>query len=489
MRQQKKQIGRSLIGIITSTALACITSELTIPILRELLHDLSIGMAVDLTQQLSPTRLKEYILGAHPSQMGRELQRLFLSSTTDALDNILTLYLETTSDRHDRRRAKRAIRTLVKQLSHKQQHQLLDDLENKEIAMRFTCPETEGETALEAYLSQQLQTSSDLPKGLKQMITQHLSPQVQLCFGHNLGQGHHREAWISYERTLLEEIYHRLAEGQPPLASAPIELHIPELEGRLGKVLARRLRGIEEREDKLIHLSSETHLSVRQLLQQNQSHRRQIRTMMLGLYLLVLALAGTLSYWAYDRRQASFDLCIQIHGWLGRDHHLIQGEASLRVELGEEIRVLDIDRHGRVFLSHLPASLAGKSISVHISQPEGMPYYSLQESMLLDPKRYIHYLEASIVGLDRLDGLVRNALTGDEIVGAEVYMAGERIHTDRHGRFTLFISKQRQALKQQISVSKTGFERYTRSIPMVGIDPTTIFLEPKHTTGQQAQDL
>jgi RNA-binding protein YhbY len=343
-----KQDLSSLLGVIGTTALACVTGGITTPALLSLAGGLS-SVASNLLSEFSPGRMKKWFVDVHPDDLNHSLKKLFVHSIGEALSNISILYTESGASRQEKEVARKIIQKLQKELGTK----MLDSNQIKldEPEVKQFLYDRQDDDAIVSYVQDKFDAAGASPS-FGQFLAQHLAPQIQLCYGEGLKNPANHDAWVTFQRMLaedLQETANRIEQTQQKIKTGISELkqgttgfsgtemnEIRQLKEMLQnkklmkvnisrnitKALTEALEKIEKKENELIRTTTETNLNVKDIktIAIRMEKRQKQMTFIIVLSLAVTFIAaGALAFYLLNQ---PFTATVHVYGWEGTQHHL-----------------------------------------------------------------------------------------------------------------------------------------------------------------------
>lgn len=488
-----------LLGTLAHVSLNCLSTGLSLETLLTIATGVSGSIAGDMLKDLSKDKLKHLLFGTHPNDLNHSIQKLFLSSLGEALDNILVLYAETGVTKQEKAQAKRAIVEVKKHIQTKGTPLIEEALKEDDSISQFIRSGYSDDKV--SVCLKEVLAGASLDAKLRQFISQHFPAQIQLCFGEGLKSPEHHDAWVAYQRLMSDELREmikgielgqqeikqdlkdlKFANGLDPVVQE--ELHrLNELLSdenkfslELNKALGQSLTHLEELANRLILITTETNYTVREIksLQQEQLRRAQklyylvISALLIGL--VSIGLVGIVVL------RAPFNLSVMVHGWLGKEHIPLRNMGSLTLTVKGKTYQGEIDSQGKVLFADLPYDCSGEVARVRIDNTEGVPYVCC-DSTILVKKGEVAFLPICIIGIDRVMGIVKDEESQAPVSNALVRIAGVEDLTDSLGHFDLAIPIKQQAEEQEIEILKEGYLSYRATHTTVGKEPFRIFLD------------
>lgn len=502
MSDFKKSIP-TLLGFIGTASLICLSglSAGITPALLGVVGGLSTELSGDMLKSFSPDKIKGWLQKTHPDDLNHSIKKLFVKSINDALANISVLYSETTISPEEKKAARQAIKQLQQQLP-----AVLMDINNinleDETVKSFLYTDNNAEDATVNYLVSVFDRTPGISNSLKNFLSKHIYSQVQLCFGEGLKNPQNHDAWAAFQRMLSEDIRDTVRNIEKTQLEIKDEIRDiktagkgfnktqwaeirklnellsdkPKVELLLNSALEDSLKGIELRENEIIRQTTETNLTVKELkiLLEKLKKQEKMR-FFLVISLLMFMLVGVAAA-GYKTIQAPFNATINIHGWKGENHHPLKDIGIISVTVDGKILKSEISKDGTAVFTDLPVKVKNQPIKIDLTDTEGMPYF-LADSVIVLQKGKVASANVLLQGIEKLTGEVIDRNTGYGVEGAIVRVAETETTTDSFGKFEIKIPPARQEAEQQINVYKTGYQRYSINVQMVGGEPCIIVLE------------
>jgi len=488
-----------LLSTLAHVSLTCLSTGLSAETLLAVATGISGSVVTDMIKGLSREKIKHLLFGTYPSNLNRSIKKLFISSIGEALDNILVLYRETGVSKLEQNSAKKSINVLKKHLQNRSKSDDVASFLDDEHIRSFTSSDYSSDD-ITNYLRDELE-GNGLDLKLKDFISQHFPAQIQLCFGEGLKSPEHHDAWVAYQRLMSDELREmikeielgqqeirqdlkdlKLANGLDPVVQE--ELHrLNDLlsdENKfslaLNNALDQSLTHLEELANRLIIITTETNHTVREIksLQQEQLRRaKKTHYLIISALLIGLVSIGLVGIMVL---RAPFNLSVIVHGWLGKEHIPLKNMGSLTLIVKGKTYQGEIDSQGKVLFADLPYDCSGEIARVRIDNTEGMPYVCCDSTILIK-KGEVAFLPISIIGIDRVMGVVKDEESQLPIPNALVRIAGVESRTDSRGHFDLAIPINQQAEEQEIEILKEGYLSYRATHTTVGKDLFRLFLD------------
>jgi len=485
MKNIKKDIP-SLVGLLATASLAVVSVGLVNPTLT----NIGASLAANFLTGFTPAKIKKWFIAEHPDKLNHSIKKLFVASINEALTNINMLFLETNNAANEKKTAKHLIKTLQKYLP----DMLLNEREIRldEAEIKNFLYEKTPEDAICRFIETQF-AGFGVTDPFKSFLAQNLPGQIQLCFGEGLKNPANRNAWVAFQRMLVEEIRNdikQIADTQQTIREDLSDLKFEKsgfsaeqineirqlvkmlndkklFEVKIGDEVNQSLQSIETKTNKIIQITTETNLTVAHLKLHIEKIRRQNRIN----HTIIFSLAGCLLiaglFISYRFINQSFTTTIQIYGWENEQHHPLNGKGSIVLTLGDKTEKAEINRQGEAVFKGISPEYNGKTVSVHITDTDGEPYY-FPENMIKIQKNSITKMQVLLHGLDKLQGTVSDNISGEGLPDVSITVAGITSTTDEKGNFIIEIPIEKQRQEQEIEISKEGYQSKRQTIPMSG---------------------
>ena len=196
----------SLIGLLASTSLAVVSGGL----LNPTLSNIGAGLTANLLTGFTPDKIKKWFIDVHPNELNHHIKKLFVKSINEALHNISFLFSKTNANEEEKNQA----RDLIKQLQKNLPDMLLNNNQIKldEAQVKYFLYEKNKEHEICHLIENQLDEFFEKQKDkfnintFKSFFAENLPGQIKLCFGEGLKDPVNRNAWIAFQRMLIEEM-------------------------------------------------------------------------------------------------------------------------------------------------------------------------------------------------------------------------------------------------------------------------------------------
>jgi hypothetical protein len=484
MNNLKKDIP-VLLGLIGSTSLAFITSGVASPGLLSLLGNFGINFSSSLLMGLSPERMKRWFVDVHPDDMNHSIKKLFVSSVGEALNNIRILYEGSAASEQDKEEAKKLVKSLQRSLATQLMDKTLICLEEPEVKQFLYNSNDTGNGAIVSFILDALQRTG-VSDSFGQFLSQHLAPQIQLCFGEGLKRSENRDAWVAFQRMMaedLQETVNRIEASQEEIKTELSNLRqgtsgftkkqmdeirrLKELlqnpkkfQLAIDKGITESLQLIESKANELIRTTTEIHVTVKELQTMTKRMERKQRQIFIAVCISLAVTAAAAGFIIFYALNQPFTATIHIYGWEGKQHHPLDGKGAVELKLGDKTERAEINSRGEAIFRKLLPAYKNQTVCIALTDTGYEPYY-LQDSAVQLRKDGISEVRVMLYGLDQLEGFILDGNKG--IAGAKVRVAGISAQTDKQGYFSISIPPEKQRKYQEVEISKDGYKPYRYS--------------------------
>jgi len=486
-----------LMGLIATTSLAVVVSGLVNPTL------INIGakLAANLITGLTPKNIRKWFVTEHPDKLNHSIKKLFVASVNEALTNIEILFSETNNADNEKKAAQQLIKTLQKQLP----GMLLDNkqIQLEEGEIKHFLYEKDNEEAICKFIENQFDTFG-ITEPFKSFLAKNLPAQIQLCFGEGLKDPANQNAWIAFQRMLVEEIRNdikQIADTQQSIKEDLSDLKFAKsgfseeqiteirelikilndkklIEVKIKNGVDQSLKSIESKANEIIKITTETNITVAQLKTLVEKLRQQNRMN----HIILFSLAGCLLiaglFIAYKLINQPFTTTVQIYGWENEHHNPLNGTGLIVLTLDNKIETAEINKQGEAIFKAILPEYNKKTVAVHITDTENEPYY-LKDTLIKIQKNSVTKVQVLLRGLEKLQGTVYDNVSGEGLPDVSVTVAGITSTTNEKGDFAIEIPIDRQRREQEIELSKPDYKSKRQTIPMSGEHKYRTVLERK----------
>jgi hypothetical protein len=497
MKNIKKDIP-AIVGLLATTSLAVVSGGLINPVLGNVGGSLGASLAANLITGFSPAKIKRWFIDVHPDKLNHHIKKLFIESVKEALSNVTVLFSETQATENEKRDAKQLIKTMQKRLPDMLLNNKQIRLDETEIE-HFLC-----EKGKEDIICNFIENQCDIfgiVEPFKSFLANNLPAQIQLCFGEGLKNPENRNAWIAFQRMLMEEIRNdikQIADTQQSIKddlsdlkfekSGFSEEQISEIR-ELVKILNNKklievkitdgfnqsLKSIEDKANEIIRITTRTQLTVDELKNIVEKIKRQNRTNHIIIYALAICFLVAGAFVVYELVNQPFTTTIQIYGWESEQHNPLDGKGVIVLTLGDKTEKAEISRQGEVVFKGILPEYNGKKVAAYITDTEGEPYY-LSDSIIEIKKNGITKALVLLHGLEKLEGTVFDEISCEGLPDVSVTVAEITVITDEKGNFIIEIPIEKQRQEQEIEIRKEGYKSKRQTVPMSGENKYRTFL-------------
>ncbi|MCL2434680.1 MAG: hypothetical protein FWD09_00905 [Lentimicrobiaceae bacterium] len=507
MKNIQKEIP-SLIGILATTALAVVSGGIINPAATSIFGgiantggNIGANLAANFISKFTPEKLRGWLKNVHPDNLNHHIKKLFVKSINEALQNVDILFAETTHTDAEKKTAKQLIKKLQKHLP----DMLLDDskIELEEAEIKHFLYEKDGEEIIYRFIETQC-ADFGITEPFKSFLAQNLPGQIQLCFGEGLKDPLNHNAWVAFQRMLIEEVRYdikQIAGTQQSIKEDLSDLKFEKsgfseaqmneicqlvnilndkklVEVKIKDGINQSLQSIEANTNKIIQITTETNTTVAQLKTNIEKIKRQNKMT----HILVFSLSGGLLiaglFIAYNLINQPFSTTVQVYGWESRQHNPLAGKGAVVLMLNNKIEKAEINKQGEAIFKNILPEYNKKTVSAHIADTEGEPYY-LSDSIIKIQKNSTTSVQVLLRGLEKLQGTVYDNITGEGLPKVSITVVGITAATDEKGDFMIEIPVERQRMDQEIEIRKEGYRSKRQTIPMAGENRFRTVLERK----------
>jgi len=477
MKNIKKDIP-SIIGLLTTVSLAAVSGGLVNPTLT----NIGASLAASFITGFTPAKIKKWFVDVHPNDLNHNIKRLFIQSVNEALHNISILFSETQASNDDKKQTKQLIKTLQKHLPNIFLNSNQIKLEEPEI--KHFLYKKDNEEIICHFIENQFDIFG-ITEPFKSFLTQNLPAQIQLCFGEGLKNPANQEAWIAFQRMLIEQIRNdikQIADTQERIEDDISDLKFEKsgfskkqiaeihrlteilnnkklVEVKINESLNQSLKSIESKANEIIRITTKTQLTVDELKIIIEKIKRQNLINHIIIYALAACLLVTGVFAAY--KLITFTATIQITNW--KDY---QEDFLPYIQLtigGKPIKEQINSENSIAKFVDIPIKYSNEEVSIKITDIENMLPYEV-DSVIRIYKNKISEIQVRLHGLEQFKGRIIEVV-GENKIGvsdAIVYVNDLSTKTDERGFFIIdSIPKNKQKREQYVEVSKDGYITYT----------------------------
>jgi len=496
MKNIKKDIP-AILGLVATASLAVVSAGLVNPTLT----NIGASLASNFISGMSPQKIKRWFVGIHPNDLNHSIKRLFIESVKEALGNISILFSETKATKDEIKQAKVLIQLLEKKLPEmlmNEKHIHLDEAEIKHFLY-----DSGKEEVICNFVENQFDAFG-ITEPFKSFLAQNLPSQLQLCFGEGLKDPANQNAWIAFQRMLMEEIRNdikQIADTQQSIKDDLSDLKFTKsgfskkqmdeihefitllndkklFEVKIKSSVDKSLQSIEIKANEIIKITTQTQLSIDELKSlvekiRKQNSKNQIITLLLAICLPILG--GFVAYLLIINQP--FTATIKVYGWEGEQHNPLNGKGTLLLTLGDKMERAEINRQGEAIFKGILPKYNGKQVPIHITDTEGEPYF-FPDTLITIKKNNITKVQVLLHGLEKLQGMIIDNISGEGVPEVLITVAEISTTTNPQGFFSLEIPIEKQQQEQKIVISKQGYESKRETISMTGEYNTVLKRRP-----------
>jgi len=486
MKNIKKDIP-VLAGFVVTASLAIVSAGLVNPTLT----NIGASLASNFISGLSPQKIKRWFVGIHPNDLNHSIKKLFIESVKEALNNIFILFSETQASKNEVKQARELIRLLTKKLPKMLLEDTLIHLDEEKI--KHFLYENSKEEVICSFIENQFDEFG-VAEPFKSFLAQNLPTQLQLCFGEGLKDPANQNAWIAFQRMLLEEIRNdlkQIADTQQSIKEELSDLKFTKsgfskkqmeeihqfmnilndkklLEVKIRTGLTQSLQSIENKATEIIQTTTKTQITVEELKIlvekiKKQNSKNQIITLLLAMGLPIL---GSFVVFTLLFNQP-FTTTIKVYGWEGEQHNPLNGKGTLLLTLGDKTERAEMNRRGEAIFKGILPEYNGKYVAIHITDTDGEPYF-FPDTLILIKKNNLTKVQVLLHGLEKLQGMIMDNITGEGVPDVLITIAEINTTTNIQGFFRLEIPVEKQKQEQKIVISKEGYESIRETVSMTG---------------------
>jgi len=476
----------SLLGFIATASLAVVSGGLINPTLT----NIGAGLAANFLGGFTPSKIRKWFITEHPDKLNHSIKKLFVESINEALTNVNVLFAETNNTDQEKTTAQQLIKKLQKHLPNMLLNEKQINLEEPEI--KHFLYEKNKEEVICNFIETQF-AGFGVTEPFKSFLAQNLPPQIQLCFGEGLKNPANQDAWIAFQRMLMEEIRNdikQIADTQQSIKEDLSDLKFTKsgfseeqmdeirklvkilndkklVELKIKDGINQSLESIETKANQIIQITTETNMTVSQLKNVVEKMRSQNRWNQIIIFSLAGALLIAGLCIAYMLINQPFTATIQVYGWESKQHNPLEGNGTLVLTIGEKTEIAEINRQGEAIFKGILPKYNGKVVPIYITDTENELYY-LTDSVIQIYKNKKSEIQVLLRGLERFEGVVIDE-NGKCIADATVIVAGIKDKTDERGYFNIAIPLEKQQRTQEIEILKEGHISYRNiAMPMTG---------------------
>ena len=462
------------------------------------------SLAANFLVGFTPDKIKKWFIDVHPNDLNHSIKMLFIQSVQEALNNISILFLETQASNDEKKQAKQLIKTLKKSLPDMFLNNNQIQLEEPEI--KHFLYEKDKEELICNFIANQFDTFG-ITESFKSFLAQNLPAQIQLCFGEGLKAPTNHNAWIAFQRMLIEEIRNdikQIAGTQQSIKDDLTDLKFEKsgfseeqiaeirqlvkilndkklVEVKIRSGVNQSLKSIENKANEVIRITTKTQITVDELKIiikniERQNHINQIIIYSLSACLIAVATFGIFKLIINQ----PFDVTVQIVDWNDKTNNQEIYDKGGFIHFGSESKVELTTANSGKFKFSLANSHNKDSVRVYF-QPQDKYY----QFMKLDTTIFIqkdnsspYCLKMKFDGIDKITRQVLNE-KGQPIAGAIAEINGVKDTTDADGNFTIVLPVEKQQRYQILTIKKEGYEIFVNKKFDMILKNSTVTIQKK----------
>lgn len=179
----------------------------------------------------------------------------------------------------------------------------------------------------------------------------------------------------------------------------------------------------------------------------------------------------------------SNSITVLVHGKSGKDDIVLPGRGIVYLIYGNAKVPETLNNEGEVTFKQIPEAVfaEGARVELLFEDPDGEPYRAARpdSQYAVDKGEYIA-LEVVLEGIDRLEGTVKDFVTGEPLDSVMIRIRGYSFYSNTFGEFTIEIPEERQRQFIDITAVKDGYQRWELSnVPTTTDKPIVIGLKPQ----------
>ena len=182
---------------------------------------------------------------------------------------------------------------------------------------------------------------------------------------------------------------------------------------------------------------------------------------------------------------SSNSLTVLVFDESGKDKLVLPNRGQVKLIYGDANVVETINSKGEATFKQIPDNFfkSNSKVEIIFNDPEGEPYRSVYKDSLyqLAKGEYVS-LPVKLFGLEKVNGITKDFITGEPIDSVRVVIAGIPVFSNAYGEFSLNIPKEKQQKFLTIRAFKSGYELYEiNDVPIQTNQELPIVLKPKKT--------
>lgn len=180
---------------------------------------------------------------------------------------------------------------------------------------------------------------------------------------------------------------------------------------------------------------------------------------------------------------ASHSVTVLVHGPKGKDDLVLPNRGKVYLIYGEAKIAEEINSEGEATFKQIGAAYfeKGNTVELLFEDPLGEPYRARfpDSSYQLKAGKYIA-LEVVLEGVDKLEGVVKDFVTGEPLDSVLIRIPGYSYYTNEFGEFSMDLPADRQDQFIDLNLSKLGYQRKEMSqVPTATDQIHKISLKPE----------
>ncbi len=184
-------------------------------------------MLPEIYYQLIPIRLKN--IENDSDKLNHTIKKLFINSISQALSSVYITYSKEDSvTKKEKKEARRVVEFLQKGLTDELSNNSILDINENLVTDFLYQKELSNNQDIVSYIFKKLAISEfQISESFKRCLSEKYNAYIELTFGEGLKDDVNRDAWIAFQRLLLEDLRARLVrieEGQERIEKSILDL-------------------------------------------------------------------------------------------------------------------------------------------------------------------------------------------------------------------------------------------------------------------------
>lgn len=173
----------------------------------------------------------------------------------------------------------------------------------------------------------------------------------------------------------------------------------------------------------------------------------------------------------------TFTLTVFVHGKDGLEDKILRNQGLVCVYLNSKPEKAQIDEDGKATFTEISPTFLNSKVRITLEHPQ--PYQSTHPDSLYELKKNeAIYVEAALIGMDKIFGEVLDYKTQDYLDSVRVSVLNVETYTNNKGWFELHIPPDKQSKFQRVSFDKKGYERQVYdSVPVHTKQPMSLTMK------------